>query len=103
METVFDHAITPSEYLAIGVPDIEKLASDVDYKHQLARKGIGAESNKAFLNSLDAVSNAVFIAHLYAFRGNMAKAKEYAEKLPNDMRLDFYRTVYHSSYNTVMN
>ena len=30
LETLFDHAITPSEYLAIGVPDIEKLASDVE-------------------------------------------------------------------------
>ena len=30
LETVFDHAISPSEYLAIGVPDIEKLASDIE-------------------------------------------------------------------------
>ncbi|MGE4568006.1 MAG: hypothetical protein AB7C90_02340 [Bacteroidales bacterium] len=75
METVFDHAITPQELYAI--------AGNMPKEEYIAIFGKCQDSENHD------------IAFLYNYRGNKRKTKEYAGKLPNSMKVDFYRTIFH--------
>ncbi len=72
MITVFDYNITPEERKRIGVPE----------------KGFYLEHYTEDDANLD-------LASLFYLRNEEAKAREYADKLPLDMKNDFWRTVKH--------
>jgi hypothetical protein len=74
VETVFDHAITPLEFFAIAgnMPKEEYIALFRSYPDSANQD----------------------IAFLYNYRNNKEKKKEYAKKLPDSMRVDFYRTIF---------
>lgn len=72
METVFDYNITDKERENIGITDKE---------HYLAY--------------LDEDSANWGLAELMHERGDMKRAAMYAEKLPPDLKWDFYRLITH--------
>ena len=72
METVFDYNITPEECKSIGI-----LNKEFCLKHYIEDDF-----------NLD-------LAHLFYIRKDKKKAREYADKLPVDMKNDFWRTVTH--------
>lgn len=72
METVFDHNITPEESQYIGLPD----------------KGF-------YLKSCTEDDANMDLATLFYLRNEREKASEYADKLPLDMKSEFWRTVTH--------
>ena len=72
METVFDHNITPKEWENINGMDKDLYLSVVD--EDSANEGL---------------------ASLYFLRGKKKKAKFYADKLPDSMRVDFWRGATH--------
>lgn len=72
METVFDYNITPEECQRIGILDKEfylKYYTEDDANMDLA--------------------------YLFYIRNEKKKASKYADKLPLDMKNDFWRTVTH--------
>lgn len=72
METVFDYNITDKERENIGIPEKE------DYLR---------------FTSEDSAN--LGLAELMHERGDMKRAAMYAEKLPPDLKWDFYRTITH--------
>ena len=74
METVFNHNITEAEKKAIGI--VEK--TETDYL-----KNVGKDSALTDL------------AFLYSHRNDNDKAEHYANQLPDQMKLDCLRTIYH--------
>ncbi len=72
METVFDYNITPQECEYIGM-------LDKDFYLQ------NCTEDDANLN----------LAELFYLRGQKEKAKEYANKLPLNMKNDFWRIITH--------
>ena len=73
METVFDHNITPEECLRIGVLDKE-----------------------FYLENCTEDDANMDLALLFHIRNEKEKAREYADKLPLDMKNEFVRTITHS-------
>ena len=75
METIFDHNVTKEELKAVcGSADITK------------------ELLCSVLHSQRSHYNVIY--RLYTYRGDKEKAKEYADKIPNDVRKVF-GTCYH--------
>ena len=72
METVFDYNITDKERENIGIPE----------------KG-------DYLRFTSEDSANLGLAELMHERGDMKRAAMYAEKLPPDLKWDFYRTITH--------
>lgn len=72
METVFDYNITPEESQYIGLLDKE-----------------------FYLENCKEDSANMDLAMLFYLRNEREKASEYADKLPLDMRNEFWRTVTH--------
>lgn len=72
METVFDYNISPEECQYIGLPD----------------KGF-------YLGSCTEDDANMDLAALFYLRNEREKASEYADKLPPDMKNEFWRTVTH--------
>lgn len=72
METVFDYNITPEESRHIGLLD----------------KGF-------YLKNCTEDDANMDLAALFYLRNEREKASEYADKLPLDMRNEFWRTVTH--------
>lgn len=72
METVFDYNINPEECQRIGMLD----------------KGFYLENYTEDDANMD-------LALLFHIRNEKEKAREYADKLPLDMRTEFWRTVTH--------
>lgn len=72
METVFDYNITPEECQRIGMLD----------------KGFYLEN----CTEDDANTD---LATLFHIRNEKEKAREYADKLPLDMKNEFWRTIMH--------
>lgn len=74
METIFDHNITDEE--------LKSICAD-------------ALSLNEYFHYMDEIIAYQDIAALFYIRGNMKKAKEYADKLPLTMRYEFWRTMTH--------
>lgn len=72
METVFDHNISPKEW-----------------------KSICGMDKQIYLSVVDADSANWGLASLFLLRGYKAKAEMYANKLPDGMRIDFWRGANH--------
>ena len=72
METVFDYNITDKEREDIGISDKERYLAIVG-------------EDTAYLD----------LATLFHTRGDNNRMARYADTLPLDMKLDFYRTVTH--------
>lgn len=72
METVFDHNITPEESQRIGVLDKE-----------------------FYLKNCTEDDANMDLATLFHIRNEKEKAREYANKLPLDMKNEFWRTITH--------
>ena len=72
METVFDHNITPEESIFIGM--LEK---------------------EFYLNSCTEDDANLDLAKLFYLRNEKDRARKYAERLPLDMKNDFWRIVTH--------
>lgn len=72
METVFDYNITDEERENIGIPDKENYLPFIG-------------ENSANLG----------LAELMHERGDMKRAAMYAEKLPPNLKWDFYRLITH--------
>ena len=72
METVFDHNITPEESRFIGMFEKE-----------------------FYLNSCTEDDANLDLAKLFYLRNEKDRARKYAEKLPIDMKNDFWRIVTH--------
>lgn len=72
METVFDYNITPEECKRIGMLD----------------KGFYLENCTEDDANMD-------LALLFHIRNEKEKAREYADKLPLDMKNEFWRTITH--------
>jgi hypothetical protein len=74
METIFDYNITEEEKKKIGCP-----ALDIN----------------EYLRFADSELMILDLAYLFHTRGDMEKAKSYADKLPPLRRQDWYRTINH--------
>lgn len=72
METVFDHNITPEESQRIGMLDKEF------YLKNCTEDDVNMD-----------------LASLFHIRNEKEKAREYADKLPLDMKNEFWRTITH--------
>lgn len=72
METVFDYNITPEECEYIGMLDKE-----------------------FYLENCTEDDANLYLASLFYLRNDKERARRYADKLPLDMKNDFWRTVTH--------
>ena len=72
METVFDYNITDEERENIGITDKEH-----------------------YLRHMSEDCANLGLAFLFHERGDMERMEMYADRLPPDLKLDFYRTITH--------